>query len=391
MFNFVSKRKWFFLISALVIIPGIISLIVSGLNLGLDFRSGTTMTLVFRNSVDQDSLRTAFADLNYPEAVIQHSAKDAFLIEGLELTLDEKDQLLDELQSHFQTTVIKAEFVSDTAETLAVIFGETVSKDELSEKLQELEFLDVSVSEATTLDSFLVRIGEQDVQSSNEEAASITEQERIEEALYNEFGALDYLDYDYISASFASERVFYTGIALIVAAVGILLYITWTFRKLVHSPRYGLAAIIALVHDALVVLGIFSLFRIEVNSIFIIAILTVIGYSVNNTIVVFDRIRENRPRHMNKDFESVVNISLTETLGRSINTSLTTLFALLAIYLFGGATISNFALALIVGIIAGTYSSIFIAGNVVVSWDRGELGRLFRWIPLRRRATSSKS
>jgi len=380
LFNFVSKRKWFFLISALVLVPGIVSLIVSGLNLGLDFKSGSTMTLVFRNSVEQEALRTALADLNFPEAVIQHSAKDALLLEGLELSAEEKDQLLDELESHFQTTVMKAEFVLETEETLAIIFGKTVSKSELSDKLQDLEFSDVSVSEPTTIDSFLIRIGESEGQDSEDQPASITEQERIKQALYNEFGALDYLDFDYISAAFASERVFYTVIALGVAAVGILLYITWTFRKLVHSPRYGFAAIVALIHDTLIVIGIFSLFRIEVNSIFIIAVLTVIGYSVNNTIVVFDRIRENRPRHVNKDFESIVNISLSETLGRSINTSLTTLFALLAIYLFGGATISNFALALIVGIIAGTYSSIFIASNVVVSWDRGELGRLFRRI-----------
>ncbi|TET76892.1 MAG: protein translocase subunit SecF, partial [Dehalococcoidia bacterium] len=172
--------------------------------------------------------------------------------------------------------------------------------------------------------------------------------------------------------------------AVIAAAVGILLYITWAFRRLVHPISYGVCAIVALLHDALIVLGVFSLFSLEVNSMFIIALLTVIGYSVNDTIVVFDRIRENRRRDINADFASIVNVSLTGTLGRSLSTSLTTLFVLFALLLFGGATISNFVLALAIGVIVGTYSSLFIASPLVVSWERGELGRLFDWIPLRR-------
>jgi len=171
---------------------------------------------------------------------------------------------------------------------------------------------------------------------------------------------------------------------VIAAAAGILLYITWAFRKLVHPISYGACAIVALVHDALIVLGVFSLFSLQVDSMFIIALVTVIGYSVNDTIVVFDRIRENRRRDIGTDFASVVNGSLTETLGRSLNTSLTTLLVLLALLLLGGATIHNFVLALTIGIIAGTYSSIFIAAPLVVLWERGELGRLFDWIPLRR-------
>jgi preprotein translocase subunit SecF len=169
---------------------------------------------------------------------------------------------------------------------------------------------------------------------------------------------------------------------MIVAAIGILLYITWTFRRLASSVRYGICAIIALTHDAVVVVGVFSLLRLEVNSMFIIAILTVIGYSVNNTIVLFDRIRENRTRDFSISFDLIVNMSLAGTLGRSLNTSLTTLFVLLALFLFGGPTISNFVLALIVGVVAGTYSSLFIASQILVSWERGELGRLVNWIPI---------
>jgi len=391
LFNFVSKRKWFFLISALVIVPGIISLIVSGLNLGIEFSSGSTMTLVFKEPVSQADLRDALTGLDHSEAVIQHSTKDVFLLEGQVLTSEEKLGLIDALEPEFGSLRV-ADFSSETEGSLALMFEGTVSESDLREQLDIQGYTEAGI-QGKTIDSFLIRTRTLVTEQRGSEGNIVTpaEESTMKQALNDEFGPLASLDFYSISPIIASERVLYTGIAMGVAALGILLYITWAFRKLVHSPRYGFAAIIALIHDALIVLGIFSLFKIEIDSIFIIAVLTVIGYSVNNTIVVFDRIRENRPRHVNRDFESVVNISLTETLGRSINTSLTTLFALLAIYLFGGATISNFALALIIGIIAGTYSSIFVAGNVVVSWDRGELGRLFRWIPLRRRATRSKS
>ena len=392
MFDFVTRRKWFFLASGLVILIGIISLIASGLNLGIEFSSGTTMTLVFEDEVGEAALRDQFTSLDHPNASIQHSAKDAFLLD-MELPLDpkergkEKDQLAEGLQARFDTTIRIADFsaVGNTTSpmgnttspvgnaTLALIFGKTVGQGDLSDKLADLGYSGFSI-ERTTLDSFLIRT----------ETIDTHEEGEIKQALEEKFGLLDSLDVYSISPEVAAERVQYTTYAVIAAAVGILLYITWAFRKLVHPISYGVCAIVALVHDALIVLGVFSLFSLEVNSMFIIALLTVIGYSVNNTIVVFDRIRENRRRDINVDFASVVNVSLTETLGRSLSTSLTTLFVLLALLLFGGATISNFVLALTIGVIVGTYSSLFIAGPLVVSWERGELRRLFDWIPLRR-------
>jgi len=384
-FDFVTRRKWFFLASGLVILIGIISLIASGLNLGIEFSSGTTMTLVFEDEVGEAALRDQFTSLDHSNASIQHSAKDAFLL-GMELPLDpkergkEKDQLAEALQARFDTTIRIADFsaVGNTTSpvgnaTLALIFGKTVGQGDLSDKLADLGYSGFSI-ESTTLDSYLIRTETIDTQ----------EEDEIKQALEEEFGLLDSLDVYSISPEVAAERVQYTTYAVIAAAAGILLYITWAFRKLVRPISYGVCAIVALVHDALIVLGVFSLFSLEVNSMFIIALLTVIGYSVNNTIVVFDRIRENRRRDINVDFASVVNASLTETLGRSLSTSLTTLFVLLALLLFGGATISNFVLALTIGVIVGTYSSLFIAGPLVVSWERGELRRLFNWIPLRR-------
>lgn len=392
MFDFVSRRKWFFLASGLVILIGIISLIASGLNLGIEFSSGTTMTLVFKDEVGEGALRDEFTSLDHPNASIQHSAKDAFLLD-LELPMDpkergkEKDQLAEDLQARFDTTIRIADFGADGNATspagdatspvgnttLALIFGETVDQSDLSDRLDDLGYSWGNI-ESTTLDSFLIR----------SETIYTDEQVEIEQALEEEFGLLDSLDVYSISPEVATERVQYTTYAVIAAAAGILLYIIWAFRKLVHPISYGACAIVALVHDALIVLGIFSLFKLEVNSMFIIALLTVIGYSVNNTIVVFDRIRENRRRDINADFASVVNVSLTETLARSLNTSLTTSFVLVALLLFGGATISAFVLALTIGVIVGTYSSLFIASPLLVSWERGELRRLFDWIPLRR-------
>ena len=392
MFDFITRRKWYFLASGLVVLIGIISLIASGLNLGIEFSSGTTMTLVFADEVGEAALRDQFTSLGHPNASIQHSAKDAFLLD-MELPLDpkergeEKDQLAEDLQAGFDTTIRIADFsaVGNTTSpmgnttsqvgnaTLALILGKTVDQGDLSDRLADLGYSGFSI-ESTTLDSYLIRT----------ETMDTGEQDEIEQALEERFGLLDSLDVYSISPEVAAERVQYTTYAVIAAAAGILLYITWAFRKLVHPISYGVCAIVALVHDALIVLGVFSLFSLEVNSMFIIALLTVIGYSVNDTIVVFDRVRESRRRDIGADFASVVNVSLNETLGRSLSTSLTTLFVLLALLLFGGATIHNFVLALTIGVFVGTYSSIFIAAPLVVMWERGELRRLFDWIPLRR-------
>ena len=156
----------------------------------------------------------------------------------------------------------------------------------------------------------------------------------------------------------------------------IILYIAYAFRNVswpVASFKYGLAAILALIHDVLIPTGIFSFLGywqgIEVNLLFITALLTILGFSVHDTIVVFDRIRENLKRRIGRDFKETVNLSINQTITRSINTSLTVLLTLLAVYIFGGQSIKYFALTLIFGIIFGTYSSIFIASPLIVVWE----------------------
>jgi preprotein translocase SecF subunit len=181
-----------------------------------------------------------------------------------------------------------------------------------------------------------------------------------------------------VSGSVASETTRNAILAVVAAAVLILLYISFAFRKVAKPWRYGTCAIIALLHDVLVVVGVFSilgwLFNLQIDALFITALLTVVGFSVHDTIVVFDRIRENMQRRTSETFDQVVNASLIQTMARSLNTSLTVLVTLSALTLFGGETIRVFTGALLLGIFSGTYSSIFNASMLLVIWERGELG-----------------
>jgi preprotein translocase subunit SecF len=173
-------------------------------------------------------------------------------------------------------------------------------------------------------------------------------------------------------------------LAVAAASIGILLYIAYAFRNTQNPLLYGTCAIVAMMHDALFVLGVFSLlghfFDVEVDALFITALLTVIGFSVHDTIVVFDRIRENLTRRAQDSFEEIVNYSIAQTIVRSLNTSVTVIITLLALLLFGGSTTREFVLALLLGVVVGTYSSIFNASQLLVAWDYGEVQRLFHRI-----------
>jgi len=199
-------------------------------------------------------------------------------------------------------------------------------------------------------------------------------------ALQNKFGAgVREVQTNTVSDTVGKDTVQRAVYAVIAAAVAILLYMAWAFRRLNHPFVYGGAAIAALLHDVLVVLGLFAIlgffFNIRIDSLFVPAVLTVIGFSVHDTIVVFDRIRENIGRRSGDPYYTVVNNSLAQTLGRSLNTSLTVLLTLLALLLFGGSSIHVFVLALLIGIASGTYSSIFNATPLAVMWEMGEFNR----------------
>jgi len=314
--DFVGKRYWYFLISGIIILIGIVFLIPVGpfgLAWGIEFTSGSIMTLSFEQEVTQAELHQEMANLGHGEAIIQGTGEGEFLVRTSKL-------------------------------------AEEVEDPETGERM--------------------------------------TEEEAIRRALEERFGPVEILSSYDISPSMARGIAGNAAIAVVVAAVGILLYVTWAFRRVMRSFRFGVCAIVALVHDVLIVLGIYALlgsfFLMEIDVMFITGVLTVIGYSVNDTIVVFDRIRENRTKSPGSPLETIVNNSIIETLGRSLNTSLTTLFVVLALFLFGGTTIHNFVLVLLVGIITGTYSSICIASQLLIVWEKGEFGRLFRRIIPRR-------
>jgi preprotein translocase subunit SecF len=297
MLDITGKRSMFLIISEIVILIGIIALAVFGLKPGIEFSSGSILTIGFEQEVVQSELQEELANLGYGNALIQRTGAGDFFIRTQELTGEEKTAL--------------------------------------------------------------------------------------EEALGARFGSLTEREFNSVSSMVAAETVHNAIIAVAVAAVGILLYITWAFRRMPKPFHYGICAIIALVHDVLVMLGIFCILGVilgwEINLMFITGVLAIIGYSVNNIVVVFDRIRENVRKGVSHDFEFVVNNSIVETLSRQVNTSFTTIIGVLALLLFVGASIQNFAIVLLIGIVVGTFDSICIAPTLLIVWERGEWGRL---IPL---------
>ena len=185
-----------------------------------------------------------------------------------------------------------------------------------------------------------------------------------------------------VSASVGAEVTNAAGFAILMAALAILLYIWYAFREVEHPVRYGTAAIIAMLHDVFVVLGVEAMLGYflgwEADALFLTAVLTVIGFSVHDTIVVFDRIRENANIYRRVEYEKMVNHSIVQTLDRSINTQLTVMFTLFALVLFGGDTIRHFVIILLVGIFSGTYSSIFNASPILVVWENKEWKNWFK-------------
>ncbi len=299
MIDLVGKRWLFFLISAIIIIPGLISLIIPpGLQLGVDFTGGTLWEVKFDKPTSSQAILDVLASHGYGDSVIQASDGNVFLIRSKEIRPD---------------LPIKTEIAND---------------------------------------------------------------------LRTHFGAMTEQSFQSVGPSVGNEVWRRSIEAVGLVSLGILVYLSWAFRRVAHPYVYGICAIVALLHDALVVLGIFSILgrflHVEVDSLFVTALLTVIGFSVHDTIVVFDRVRENSIRHLGEPFSSIVNHSLLQTLGRSVTTSLTVLFTLSALALFGGASTRMFAVALLVGIVSGTYSSIFNASMLLVVWETGELRRLFR-------------
>ncbi len=294
MFNIIGKRFWYFLISGIVILAGIIALFVFGLQPGIEFQSGSEVTVSFEQPVSKQQVAQALADLGYGggKAIVRKAGTD-FILDLPELNDDAKASL----------------------------------RTGLADKLGQ----------------------------------------------FQDGG------FQLVSAKAAADTTRNATIAVIVSAIFMLLYISWAFHRMPNPFRWGTCAIASLVHDVLVVVGVFAIFGgmfgWQVDLMFIAGVLTVIGYSVNDTIVIFDRIRENVNRNPGADFELVVNSSLVETMPRTIITGIGTLFVLIALLLIIGAPIQNLAIVLLPGIVTGTYSSIGTAASLLVVWKKGEWGR----------------
>ncbi|HEX9503975.1 MAG TPA: protein translocase subunit SecF [Patescibacteria group bacterium] len=206
--------------------------------------------------------------------------------------------------------------------------------------------------------------------------------DKLLKALSDKFGGVTEEQYTSIGPVIGKELRSGAFVQLILVSLGIILYIAYAFRKVtrpVSSWRFSIAAILALLHDLFIVLGVFAILGkfkgIEVDGLFVTAMLTILGFSVHDTIVVFDRIRENLRVRAGQSLAEIINSSINQTLVRSINTSLTVIFVLLSLFLFGGETIRYFVLALLIGIAAGTYSSIFIASPILLIWHNWDLPR----------------
>lgn len=307
--NIIKNRYWYFFLSLLVIIPGIVFMVLntqkngSPLSLGIDFTGGSLLEIQFSGTRPDSAAVTAlykeFSTPNQPitDPVVQPLGTDAYSIRSKTIDDATKGEIVSAMESRFNTTVTVLNFTS-------------------------------------------------------------------------------------VSASVGQEVTRSAGYAILMAAIAILAYIWFAFRKVDHAFRYGAAAIIAMLHDVLVVIGMEAIFGYflgwEADALFLTALLTVIGFSVHDSIVVFDRVRENSTVYRRVPYEKMVNHSVVQTLDRSINTQLTVMFTLFALVLFGGDSIRHFVIILLVGIFSGTYSSIFNASPILVVWENQEWKTWFR-------------
>ncbi len=299
MLDIVGKRYWFFGLSLLVIIPGIIALLLWGLPLAIDFTGGSLLEVKFDSgSAPQPAQVVALYDKhNLPDSTVQTSGSDTLIIRSKAMDDTTKTQIVNDMQTQFGSKI-------------------TVNR------------------------------------------------------------------FDSVGPAVGKEVANQAALAVAAAAVAITIYITLAFRGVEHSFRYGVSAIIAMLHDILVVVGLEALFGHflgwEADSLFLTALLTVIGFSVHDTIVVYDRIRENAGIYRRIPYETLVNHSIVQTLDRSINTQLTVMITLLALVLFGGVTIRHFVTILLIGVFSGTYSSIFNASPILVVWENREWNTWFK-------------
>lgn len=361
MLDFVSKRHWFLLASAILVVAGLISILVpGGLKLGMDFKGGMSATLVppvtlspnEGETLSRDQVRQKLIDLGFTdvaEGVKQSGESEAeskFFIPTANLSQADQENVKNGLAEIGQVDgTLTIGQVKDKLTALGF--------SKAAEKVQQL-----GASEADR--AFLIRTTK----------LSVDEQEKLKSGL-QEIGQLK--EFMFVDAIVASKTARNAAIAVGAAMAAMLVYMIWAFRKMPSPVRYGTCAIIALLFNILIVLGVFSFLGRtldwEIDPMFITAMLAIIGYSINDTIVVLDRVRENVTRLISADISTIANHAIAGTITRSLNTSITTVLAVLVVYAFVGGPIETFLVALLIGIVAGTYSSIFIASQLLVVWE----------------------
>ena len=439
MIKIVQKRKIWFAFSAVLVSASLIALLLWGLKFGIDFTGGTLMEFSFKEkTLNSQEIKDALADLDLGEISVQFSGeKDVLLrfkdvdedthqkiIAALDSAISGEDNIEEEIDNESENDSSEESIESDfdeeeigyfsprcslsaedcdektrnplqsSAERLqrsGNISGENniskllggITKKALAadeETISNTEEVEESGIEVITSSGEEINIDAESIDLSDIESEEIDlgamagaggENANIKEKRFNSIGPV-------IGNELKESAVW----AIVIALIAIVLYIGFAFRKVsfpISSFKYGIIATIALFHDVIITLGVFAVlghfYNVEIGIPFVAAILAILGYSVNDTIVVFDRTRENLLKSGIDDFEKIVNKSVNETLVRSINTSFTTLVVLLTLYLFGGDTIKYFVVALMVGIAAGTYSSIFIASPLLVTWQKWDLKR----------------
>jgi preprotein translocase SecF subunit len=393
-FDVIGKRNWFFAFSLLLTIPGLLFILLTpltggkeGLKFSIDYTGGTRWSIHFANpNVSSDDVKGVLVAQGLADSQVTKNADGTFDIRTIPLDLPTPPPSATPAPSGEASGSPGASGSPEASGSAASSASTAPSASASAPASPEPS---ASVSPAASGSPAASASPEASASAGASASPSPTPTSapnlsgntlptsgklgQVVDALQAQFGKIDRQDsLTTIGPVISSDLVQQALVLILVGSIGILLWITFRF----HDVKFGVTALAALVHDVIVVVGTFavlgSFFGVEVDALFVTAMLTIIGFSVHDTIVVFDRVRENKARHAGEPFDRIVNHSILQTFGRSINTSFTVVLTLLALLLFGGSAIRFFVLALLIGIVSGTYSSIFNASPLLVVWQEWE-------------------
>ena len=354
MYDIVGKRNWYFAFSALITIPGIIFILLGGLKPSIDFTGGTEWEVRYAEEPTAAEMTDALRELGHTEIVVTELT-DGFL----RIRTEPIDLLAPE------TAAPSASATASASPAASASAGPTASAAPSPS---------ASADPSGSASAAASPSAEPSPSPSPEAVAEGTEFADLHAELSDRFGEGEPRSVRTVGPIIGADLIRSSAILIIIGELFILAYLWMRF-----GFRFGTAAIIALLHDVILVVGVFAFlglfFNVEFDALFVTALLTIIGFSVHDTIVVFDRIRENRVRHAGESFGAIVNHSILQTVGRSIITSLTVIVTLGALLLLGPPTIRTFTLALLLGVVSGTYSSIFNASQILVAWHEWDAKR----------------